>query len=321
MRVVLAVAMYNEIEYGPHVELQLDNALKLKCFDDIVVLDDGSTDGTWDILQMYARKNNNIHVFRNEKNSILYYKTNRHKILYEHVEKFNPTWIQLRAADVIFSDSAKDVYRSQLEVLDDAGVKLISFPYVHLWRSKYWWRTDNVWGQHANSHTQDTLWKYSKNYSWLNKHTKASFHQGTFRPSYLGFERPILIAGINSNLKKPWPITLMHLGHSTHEKKEMKFRHTMEKAIAAQKIGLAVGVPPPLDMPPVEGWLNYNGYAGFHEFTLHLEKVPQLWYDEKIEECDPPIPKSFYSVIKEYNIKRAEEYKILYENIFVNKGV
>lgn len=316
MRIVLAIAMYNEIEYGPHVKIQLDNALKMDCFDEIVILDDGSTDGTWDVLQMYARKNNNIHVFRNERNSILYHEVNRHKILYEHVEKFDPTWIQLRAADVIFPDSANNIYRQQLEILNDEGVQLVPFPYVHLWRSKYWWRSDNIWGAQASSHTQPTLWKYNKNYSWLEKHKKAGFHQGTFRPSNLGFGNSAVIAGINSNLKKPWPIVLLHLGHLTHEKKEMKFVHTMEKAVAAHKDGLANGIPPAFIMPPVKDWLHYNGYAGFHEFTLQLERVPQLWYNEKIVKDDSPIPKSFYSLIKKYHVERAEEYKSFYKNTF-----
>ena len=56
MRVVLGVTMHNEIDYGPHVYRQLDDALEMK-YDDIVVLDDGSTDGTWDVLKEYESKN------------------------------------------------------------------------------------------------------------------------------------------------------------------------------------------------------------------------------------------------------------------------
>ena len=49
MRIVLGVPMRNELEKG-HLHSQLENALKIS-YDDIVVLDDGSTDGTWDVLQ------------------------------------------------------------------------------------------------------------------------------------------------------------------------------------------------------------------------------------------------------------------------------
>jgi len=58
MKVVLGVGMYNEIDYGPHVWLQMEDALAMD-YDDIVILDDGSTDGTWDVLEEYSRKYNN----------------------------------------------------------------------------------------------------------------------------------------------------------------------------------------------------------------------------------------------------------------------
>ena len=31
MRIILAVTMFNEIEYGPHVYIQLDNAISSNC--------------------------------------------------------------------------------------------------------------------------------------------------------------------------------------------------------------------------------------------------------------------------------------------------
>ena len=125
MRLILAVSMYNEVEYGPHVRVQLDDALEMNCYDQIVVLDDGSTDGTWDVLQEYRRKHNNIHIFRNEKNSILNHGENKFKTLYDKVETFGPDWIQVRAADVIFSDPAKNLYRKTILELDDKGVNFI----------------------------------------------------------------------------------------------------------------------------------------------------------------------------------------------------
>jgi glycosyltransferase involved in cell wall biosynthesis len=108
MNIVLNITAYNE---EPMMAKQLDNALELKCHDHIVVLDDGSTDGTWDILQQYVRKHNNIHVFRNEKNSILFGGENRWKTVLRHAEQFEPTWINNRATDILFSYSAKDKFK------------------------------------------------------------------------------------------------------------------------------------------------------------------------------------------------------------------
>lgn len=324
MRIVLAVAMYNEIKYGPHVSVQLDDALKLNCFDDIVVLDDGSTDGTWDALTEYSKKYNNIHIFRNENNSILSHGENKFKTLYDKVVTFSPDWIQVRAADVIFSDPALDLYRFQVEKLDDRGIQLICFPYVNLWRSMYWHRVDHVWGKQSRSHSVATLWKYNKKAFWEPKHSKASFHQGVLRPTNLGWGKPAVQSGINTDTvngkevveKRPWPVVKLHLGHTTHDKKVVKFRASMASCEAASKIGLAYGIPAPDKMPPVNQWLRFNGYAGFHEFSMKLEKVPQLWYKEPIPDAPKPIPESFYEVIKEFNPQRAEEYKKLFTEKF-----
>jgi len=260
-----------------------------------------------------------VHVFRNETNSILGNSTNRHVVLLNHAEKFHPDWVQLRAADVIFSHGAKDLYRSQVEMLDNRGVGLISFPYVHLWRSNYWYRVDGIWGKQAASHTQSTLWKFNKNYKWKESHKVASFHQGTNRPSDLGFGKNVTVGGINTDIPKPWPIVLLHLGHTTHKKKEVKFIYTMEKAKLTAKMGRASAVPPPAAMPSPSNWLNYNGYKGFHEFNIKLEKVPQIWFEEPIPDTIKPVPESFFNVINKYNPKAAKEYQELFNRTFGGK--
>ena len=99
MKIVLAVTTFNEIA---HVNLQLDNALEMGCYSEIVVLDDGSSDGTWDVLKQYAKKHNNIHVYRNEVNSVINKGKNRWAQISELVKPYAPTWVNNRACDIIY---------------------------------------------------------------------------------------------------------------------------------------------------------------------------------------------------------------------------
>ena len=37
VKIILGVTMHNEVEYGPHVEIQLKNAIEMSCYDHVVV--------------------------------------------------------------------------------------------------------------------------------------------------------------------------------------------------------------------------------------------------------------------------------------------
>jgi hypothetical protein len=314
MRLVLGITTHNEVIYGRHIYRQLDTALAEGCFDAIVVLDDGSTDGTWDVIQQYAKKHNVIHGYRMEHNSVIYNIKNRWMILLEHMARFKPDWVHIRAADVIYSDCFAREIKNRLQEFDDSGVHVLKLPFIHLWRSETWYRRDREWGQQSINHRVRTFWKFSKDYSWDNAHKSAGMHRGAAVPTYLGFDGPIVSRPMNSS--EPWRLVALHLGHTTHEKKVQKFRWSMEAATAAYRMGRSQNMPPPSAMPPVHRWPRFNGYKGFFEFDMDLRPVPTYWYDKPPVIGPKPVPKSLYSVIREYNKERAEEYKIFYERYY-----
>jgi len=314
MRVVAAITMYNEVLYGPHVYRQLDNALGLSCYDDIVVLDDGSTDGTWEILEEYSSNYSNIHIFKNSENSILNKKANRWHTLYEILKSFDPTWVHIRAADMLFSHPTSTMLRPQLEKFLKEDVILVGTPIVHLWRSETWYRADGPWGRQASNNYYKLIYKFNKNLSWSSDHKKSGMHQNMYLPSNLKKTSAKRIRSLNDGCNKPFPMVALHLGHTTHDKKCRKFDWSMESATAAAKVGRSFGMPPPNRMPHPKDWMKHTGYPGFVEWGgFKLAKVPQVWYEDPVVHGSSPISQSFYETIKKWNIKRAEEYKLIFE--------
>lgn len=310
MRIVLAVTMHNEIDYGPHVWIQMDHALEMD-YDDIVVLDDCSTDGTYDVLKEYESKYKNIHVFRNNENSILNKGEKRWKTLTDHCAKFKPDWINYRAADQIYCPALKNNFRKVMEWFHNKRCDIINIPLIHLWRCETWYRIDRVWGNDFRNHTKFQLWRFNPKYKY--NVTTAKLHQGGHLP-HVRKRRDVclpinLYNGIKSpHLKEddpPWPFVIFHLGHTTHEKKETKFRWTVQASINS------VGMPSKIPSP--ENWLKFNGYKGFYEFDIDLKPVEEVWYDgnpPKIEQ--KPEVKPFTKVISEFDNKIAKKYEKLY---------
>lgn len=314
MKIVLVVPMRNEIEYGDHVHMQMDSALSMD-YDNIVVLDDGSTDGTWDVLKEYANKDNRVKVFRSERNSIISKGQNRWKTLVDYAAKLDPTWIHFRAADQLHSKIYNEEMRKIIEFFHDKGASLIRFPLAHLWRSKWWYRADNVWGRDVVNQNKFQLWRFDKSYKYNSRKSRAVFHGGQHLPSTVRYHGSH-VRTVNEYIKRSVGnnnhklIVVLHYGHTTHRKKEVKFRLTMQ---AAAK-GMSMGCPGPANMPPVKDWLRYNGYKGFWEFNMVLKRCPQVWFDEPIpENIQKPEIKSFYNVINEFRADRAAEYQYLFD--------
>nr|WP_295925129.1 glycosyltransferase family 2 protein [uncultured Dyadobacter sp.] len=66
VRISIALCTYNGEQFLRH---QLDSIVNQSCVDwEIVVVDDGSSDGSWDILQGYAAGDSRFRLFRNELN-------------------------------------------------------------------------------------------------------------------------------------------------------------------------------------------------------------------------------------------------------------
>jgi glycosyltransferase involved in cell wall biosynthesis len=320
MRIVLGITMRNEVMYGPHVEWQLDDALEMD-YDDIVVLDDGSTDSTWEILKEYESKNKHLHVFRTEKNSVLDDAgKNRWMTLVGHMSTFNPTWINVRAADQIYSSFYKKNIRKVLKYFLEKKVHMVLYPLVHLWRSESWYRDDRVWGNDLRKHTKRQVWRYNPKYKYKDIQKNAVLHRGGHIPADMGFKEKIKHANVNNyfeddsidGVEKFFPIIVLHYGHTTHVKKDAKFRLSMQQAGSEHSLGM----PGSSEMPLPSRWLAFNGYKGFYEFDMELKPAPALWFEEGYEVGPKPEPKSFYETILEYNKKAAEEYKILFDKAF-----
>src|SRR5206468_3510075 len=67
---------------------------KSRCPDEIVVIDDGSTDNSWDIIQDYAGRHTCIRAYRNEKNMGAVFTVSR--------------GLELARGDYVFASAADD---------------------------------------------------------------------------------------------------------------------------------------------------------------------------------------------------------------------
>lgn len=325
VKISLGVPMYNESLKG-HLIDTMDNAIAVG-FDEIVILDDGSTDDTWDILQDYKAKYPHIRLYRNEVNSVLNGGNNRWKFVVDKVAEGEPDWVVIRAADQIYSHKATieggDHFRKRLTALYHKGIEMVQIPLAHIWRSNTWYRADNVWGQDIRTHSKRPIWRFHPNYNYLGR-VKTGTHLGWHHPSFFGYgkKRPLKKADINWDKGPNWDIVVIHHGHSTHKSKALKFEWSMQAASTNANNGRSRTMPPPDRMPRVKHWLhgrhnNNDGYKGFYEFNMVLRQAPAKWFPPGTDFNEAkPIPESLYDVIKKWNPDRAREYKILYDKFY-----
>ncbi|MEA3497422.1 MAG: glycosyltransferase [Campylobacterota bacterium] len=315
--------MYNELKKG-HLHITMDNAIAIGV-DDIVILDDGSDDGSWRVLKEYAEKYDHIRIYRNDKNSVLSEGKNRWKFIVDKIAEKTPDWIVIRAADQIYSYQTTieggDHFRKRLFEFYHKGIEMVEIPLVHIWRSNTWYRADNVWGQEIRTHSKRPIWRFNPNYTYKRRE-KTGAHLGWHHPSNFGIRFPLKKAKINSGAIDSWDLVVIHLGHSTHESKVLKFEWSMEAARVNAKNNRSSTMPPPDRMPPVKHWIsnrfrNNDGYKGFYEFGMVLKQAPKRWFSPGTDFSEEePVPKSLFPIINKYNERRAEEYKKLYNKYY-----
>lgn len=320
----LGIPMYNELKKG-HLVKTIENALAIGV-DDIVILDDGSDDGSWDVLSEYASKYDHIRIYRNEQNSVLCEGNNRWKFIVDRIAEKRPDWVVIRAADQIYSYVATveggDQFRKRLTKFYHDGVEMVQIPLAHMWRSNTWYRADHVWGRDIRTHSKRPIWRFSPKYNYKGRE-KTGTHRGWHHPNYFGFKAPLKKRDINTCKMSEWDLVVIHLGHDTHKSKALKFEWSMEAARANAKNGRSSTMPPPEKMPPVKQWINdrsgkNDGYKGFYEFNMEFSQAPEAWFPPGTDFSEePPIPESLYETIKKYNVRRAEEYKMLYDKCYV----
>jgi len=312
MSILLAVTTHNE---ELHIGFQLDNALSMGCYDNIVILDDGSTDNTWNIISNYATNFKNIHIFRNDKNSVLSNGENRWVTISNIIRDsgFNPTWVNNRAADIVYPIKSGKILVEQIEYLTAKGAQTISISFVNLWRSDSYYRVDGWWNEGIIDERMKVLWKYDNNFVWSDYDLKAGMHQGASIPSI----HRKLNMGISSGKSAFGLVPGLHYGMSSHAKMVSRFCWSMEKAIASSKINRSFDMPPPDRMPQVMYWGKFNGYKVFYEFNMRFEKLRNDWLLGNETFVKPKV-ESLYDTIKKYNSIRAEEYLELFRRHYGN---
>jgi glycosyltransferase involved in cell wall biosynthesis len=315
MKMVLGTPTYNESYF---IDAHVKNAIEVG-FDEIVYLDDGSTDDTYQKLLDYQVKYKHIHVFKTPSNSVLSNTMNRWKFIAYKCRELNPDWIMVRAADEIMSFpttlSGGDLLRVRLNELMRSNVNMVAFPVVHLWRSPWWYRSDGEWGYSALNAVSDSCWRNDSGWDFIDSYSGSGIHIGGHRPNK--FRGNALIkADINNNNDFPF-VVVLHYGMSGHTLllEKLKYQWDVANAIGSR----AVGVPSTYRMPHPRIWKQFNGYKIADEYELHFEKVDQRWFGIRVPDVPIPPIKSFYGLIKKYSSIMAEEYKELYKDIVIEE--
>lgn len=306
LKIAVGIPVFNDESF---IEQSVNNCLDVG-YDYVVYLDDGSTDSTYEKLLYYTKNYDNILVLRNKDNSVSSNGTNRWKTVSLECAKFNPDWITVRAADECLSFPAfnrgQNLFRKNLEYIDSKGFNMVVFPYIHLWRSPFWYRVDGYWGG-CRDGGSICAWK---NHTGWEFNDKSGLHLGSHRPNRLKVES--LITHINDSPTfdplSDKPIVVLHYGMSSTKHLSDKLDYQISTSL--QLKNRAVGMPD--FVPSPRFWNRYNGYKVADERNIILEKVKQLWYEDELPKEEKPAIIPLVSVIAKYDLKVAEEYAELY---------
>jgi len=313
MKIVVGIPCFNEIDY---IKQRIDDLL-LTDHDHIVFLDDGSTDGGYEELLQYEKKYSHIHVFRNEKNSIKNYSLNRWMVLAKYCATFEPDWIEMRAMDQTYSKAfyainGKSLFRERLEYYMDKDINMICFPIVNLWRSKWWFRSDGIWGNAVITSVSNSCWKHNSGWEFVGPYRVSVAHQGAHRPNR--FNGSMKVASINFvSDKQPLPLVVLHHGMSSHKKIANKLNRQFRYSLNLD--GQAIGMPSIKNPPHPSQWNGYNGYKLAHEQFLKLTRVRKEWVLGEVPDAPLPEIKSFFDVIVKYNESVANQHRELYKKL------
>lgn len=330
VKIVIGIPTFNDSEF---IDGSVENLVRTG-FDDIVYLDDGSTDDTYDKLVAYKEKYPQIHIIQNKENSILTQGENKWKVVAEYCRTLNPDWIIIRATDQLLSadcfQDTKDALRKRLEFLwENPNNILVHFPVVHLWRSDYWYRVDGNWGYSANNHISASCWR--NDVEWYYPEVKAGVHLGAHRPVIKDsitiedtyskkvstkkrgktITRTIrsdkkVIRINDSEVPEDFSIVVLHRGMSSHEllvrKLEQQIAYGNNDKIIKKEIH------PIGNIKHFKKMAYSNGLKVADEKGLVLKKVNQCWYDYDTTSFEKPEIKSLFPILNKYNPRLAVNY-------------
>ncbi|MGC6516480.1 MAG: glycosyltransferase [Candidatus Puniceispirillaceae bacterium] len=134
MKILCLIQIYNEMETG-HLPgfFEQHNGL----FDDIIVFDDASTDGSADFARRYTD-----HVLQKSANDFGDEKNHKRKML-DYADQFNPDFIMFLDADEIFTTDRQTLESVCTQMAKD-GVDGYKTKFYNLWRSYNYVRTDSL---------------------------------------------------------------------------------------------------------------------------------------------------------------------------------
>jgi glycosyltransferase involved in cell wall biosynthesis len=307
MRIVLGVPVYNDSIF---IDRSIQNALDVG-YDDVVYLDDCSTDNSYEKLLEYSKKYRHIHVFSNQCNTVSSGLGNKWKIVSDLCRKFNPDWIMVRAADECLSwpsfKRGQNLLSLYLESLENFTT--VSFPYVNLWRSEWWFREDVRSGTSLDYSINESCWKNDSGWDFVDK---SGVHLGLHKPNVYK-NRKYKCTNINLDFKNrrissiPL-IVILHYGMSSHELIERKLKYYIDiKREVGTRANMPSGIPHPKD------WGTSNGFKVGYENGIILTKAHQEWFETPIPNVPKPEIKSLAKLIEQYDKGAAEAYRQFYK--------
>ncbi len=149
-RITGSMIVHNEA--GRYLEEALNWLLKRA--DTVVITDDASTDGTWDILQTYKKQHpHRITLYKNTVNEFTIDEHALRQTVHLRALRDNPAFIIPLDADEELTKSF-DQYLPELKKNPGA----YNFPIIHLWGDRGNRRIDGLWGRQANIRFYNVQW-------------------------------------------------------------------------------------------------------------------------------------------------------------------
>ncbi len=187
MSILVWTHIYNE---APRLQRWLDNVTSWA--DDFMILDDGSTDGSYDILRTKIPENRIIRDATNDWAK----EAEKHARSYEKIREIKPTFIVPSAADELIPPSAVPLLKEDLKNLKPELTLRVR--HAEPWNSQDFYRIDRWW---SKTH-HPRAWRFQESDKF------ATPADGVHRPSF-----PDRVLGKKYQLVNNWRV--LHTGYQS----------------------------------------------------------------------------------------------------------
>ena len=249
MKLVAVLRIKNEM---PVVEECLSKLSSL--VDEVIVLDNGSTDGTLDCYKKFAKI---VEILHTEG-----YHEGRDKcLLLEAVKKRNPDWILWIDGDEIFE---KNFTRKEIEKYMQSPYNQILFRMFNFWLSKEDYRIDGDFFRYTIQ-PQRSMWRNIEGAYFSNK----KMHNGGIR-------------GINSKIYLS-PYRLKHYGYRDQEKIKSKYQTYMQEDSQRWQDYQNLNLNRPSKIIKLKFWEFNNPIINLTHITIIKQVANWLWFFVKVK--------------------------------------